>query len=95
MKQATKSSYIKFFNDAINNNRSLKAQCTKSGKNINTVYITMRNLREKENKDEDDKKILELYDRLKNTKKKEVKKNKEDAFNKWEIREEENGKNIG
>lgn len=32
MKQATKSSYIKFFNDAINNNRSLKAQCTISGK---------------------------------------------------------------
>ena len=72
MKQATKSSYIKFFNDAINNNRSLKAQCTISGKNINTVYITMRNLRKKENKDEDDKKILELYDRLKDTKKKEV-----------------------
>ena len=40
MKQATKSSYIKFFNDAINNNRSLKAQCTISGKNINTVYMT-------------------------------------------------------
>ena len=51
MKQATKSSYIKFFNDAINNNRSLKAQCTISGKNINTVYITMRNLRKKENKE--------------------------------------------
>ena len=65
MKQATKSSYIKFFNDAINNNRSLKAQCTISGKNINTVYITMRNLRKKENKDEDDKKILELYDFVK------------------------------
>ena len=26
----------------------------------------MRNLRKKENKDADDKKILELYDRLKN-----------------------------
>lgn len=32
--------------------------------------MTIRNLRKKENKDEDDKKILELYDRLKNTKKK-------------------------
>lgn len=32
MKQATKSSYIKFFNDAINNNRSLKDQCIISEK---------------------------------------------------------------
>lgn len=70
MKQTTKSSYIKFFNDAINNNRSLKAQCTISGKTIDTIYVTMRNLRKKEHKDEDEKKILELYDRLKNTKKK-------------------------
>ena len=60
MKQTTKSSYIKLFNDAINNNRSLKAQCIISEKNINTVYMTVRNLRKKENKDEDDKKILEL-----------------------------------
>ena len=95
MKQTTKSSYIKFFNDAINNNRSLKAQCTISGKNINTVYMTIRNLRKKENKDADDKKILELYDRLKNTKKKEVKKDTDDASNTWEIRDEETGKITG
>ena len=43
MKQTTKSSYIKFFNDAINNNRSLKTQCTILGKNVNTVYMTMMN----------------------------------------------------
>ena len=73
MKQTTKSFYIKLFNDAINNNRSLKDQCAIAEKSINTVYIVMRNLRKKEHKDEDDKKILELYDRLKNTKKKEVK----------------------
>lgn len=70
MKQTTKSFYIKLFNDAINNNRSLKDQCAIAGKSVNTVYIVMRNLRKKEHKDEDDKKILELYDRLKNTKKK-------------------------
>ena len=51
MKQTTKSSYIKFFNDAINNNRSLKDQCIISEKNINTVYMTMKNLRKKEDKD--------------------------------------------
>jgi hypothetical protein len=66
-----------------------------AGKNINTVYITMRNLRKKENKDEDDKKILELYDRLKDTKKKEVKKDTDDASNTWEIRDEETGKITG
>ena len=92
MKQATKSSYIKLFNDAINYNHSLKDQCIISGRNVNTVYMTMRNLRKKENKDEDDKKILELYDRLKNTKKKEVKKDTDDASNTWEIRDEETGK---
>jgi hypothetical protein len=95
MKQATKSSYIKFFNDAINYNHSLKDQCIISGRNVNTVYMTMRNLRKKENKDEDDKKILELYDRLKNTKKKEVKKDTDDASNTWEIRDEETGKITG
>ena len=92
MKQATKSSYIKLFNDAINYSHSLKDQCIISGRNVNTVYMTMRNLRKKENKDEDDKKILELYDRLKNTKKKEVKKDTDDASNTWEIRDEETGK---
>ena len=95
MKQATKSSYIKLFNDAINNNRSLKAQCIISEKNINTVYMAIRNLRKKENKDVDDKKILELYDKLKNTKKKEVKKDTDDASNTWEIRDEGTGKITG
>lgn len=57
--------------------------------------MTVRNLRKKENKDEDDKKILELYDRLKNTKKKEVKKDTDDASNTWEIRDEETGKITG
>ena len=95
MKQTTKSFYIKLFNDAINNNRSLKDQCAIAGKSVNTVYIVMRNLRKKEHKDEDDKKILELYDKLKNTKKKEVKKDTDDASNTWEIRDKETGKITG
>ena len=36
MKQTTKSFYIKLFNDAINNNRSLKDQCAIVGKSVNT-----------------------------------------------------------
>ena len=95
MKKTTKSSYIQFFNEAINNNRSLKAQCEISNKSIDAIYVTIRKLRKQEIKDSDEEKILELYDRLKNKKKKEVKKDTDDVSNTWEIRDEETGKITG
>lgn len=94
MKQATKSFFIQFFNEAIDNNRSLKAQCAIADKKPDTVYRAIRNLRKQENKDEDDKKILELYDRLKGGKK-EVQKETDNIANTWEIRDDETGKITG
>ncbi len=94
MKQSTKSFFIQFFNEAIDNNRSLKAQCTIADKKIESIYQAIRKLRKQEDKDEDDKKVLELYDRLKGGKK-EVKKETDDVSNTWEIRDEESGKITG
>lgn len=94
MKQTTKSFFIQFLNEAIDNNRSLKAQCIIADKKVDTVYRAIRNLRKQENKDEDDKKVLELYDRLKGGKK-EVQKETDNVANTWEIRDDKTDKITG
>ena len=96
MQQKTKTSLIQFFTEAIDNNNSLKTQCELSGKNINSIYTTMGQLKNKESRDEEENKILSLYERVKNSKnKKEVKKDTDDVSNTWEIRDDETGKITG
>lgn len=95
MKQTTKSSLINFLNNAIDNNHSIKTQCELENRNVNSLYTTIRKLRKKENKDVDEEKILELYDRLTKSKKRDVKKDTDDVSNTWEIRDENSGKITG
>lgn len=92
MKKETKLSLINFLSNAIDNKNTLKEQCEIEARNIGTVYSYIYKIQKQDKLDEDDKKVLSLYKKLQNNKKKEIIKDTDDRAVISEVRDPETNK---